>query len=50
MIKILYSHLNVSGTDYKMRPQWFDFEKRQWHSTPNDQRRFGRKCMPRYFY
>lgn len=27
MIKILYSHLNVSGTDYKMRPQWFDFEK-----------------------
>jgi hypothetical protein len=27
MIKILYSHLNVSGTDYKVRPNWFDFEK-----------------------
>lgn len=26
-IKILYSHLNVSGTDYKNRPKWFDFEK-----------------------
>jgi hypothetical protein len=26
-IKILYSHLNVTGTDYKVRPQWFDFEK-----------------------
>lgn len=25
-IKILYSHLNVSGTDYKARPKWFDFE------------------------
>lgn len=27
MIKILYSHLNVSGTDFKMRPQFFDFER-----------------------
>jgi hypothetical protein len=27
MIKILYSHLNISGTDYKIRPPWFDFEK-----------------------
>lgn len=26
-IKILYSHLNMTGTDYKVRPQWFDFEK-----------------------
>lgn len=26
-IKILYSHLNVSGTDYKARPSWFSFEK-----------------------
>lgn len=26
-IKILYSHLNVSGTDNKLRPNWFDFEK-----------------------
>jgi hypothetical protein len=26
-IKILYSHLNVSGTDYKARPSWFDFKK-----------------------
>lgn len=26
-IKILYSHLNVSGTDQKYRPHWFDFEK-----------------------
>lgn len=26
-IKILYSHLNVTGTDYKVRPRWFDFEK-----------------------
>lgn len=26
-IKILYSHLNVNGTDHKNRPQWFDFEK-----------------------
>lgn len=26
-IKILYSHLNVSGTDNKVRPAWFDFEK-----------------------
>jgi hypothetical protein len=26
-IKILYSHLNVTGTDSKVRPQWFDFEK-----------------------
>lgn len=26
-IKILYSHLNVSGHDGKYRPQWFDFEK-----------------------
>jgi len=26
-IKILYSHLNVSGTDNKIRPTWFDFEK-----------------------
>ncbi len=26
-IKILYSHLNVSGTDNKARPHWFDFER-----------------------
>jgi hypothetical protein len=26
-IKILYSHLNVTGTDFKARPEWFDFEK-----------------------
>lgn len=26
-IKILYSHLNTSGKDYKYRPFWFDFEK-----------------------
>ena len=26
-IHIFYSHMNVSGTDYKIRPQWFDFEK-----------------------
>ena len=26
-IHIFYSHMNVSGTDYKVRPQWFDFEK-----------------------
>lgn len=26
-IKILYSHLNVSGNDFKGRPEWFDFEK-----------------------
>jgi len=26
-IKILYSHYNISGTDYKARPKWFDYEK-----------------------
>lgn len=26
-IKILYSHLNTTGTDFKARPKWFDFEK-----------------------
>lgn len=26
-IKVLYSHLNVTGTDYKGRPSWFDFEE-----------------------
>ncbi len=26
-IHIFYSHYNISGTDYKYRPQWFDYEK-----------------------
>jgi hypothetical protein len=26
-IKILYSHLNVTKTDFKARPKWFDFER-----------------------
>lgn len=26
-IHVFYSHLNVQGTDYKIRPSWFDFEK-----------------------
>ncbi len=26
-IKILYSHLNVTENDYKIRPFWFNFEK-----------------------
>lgn len=26
-IHVFYSHINVQGTDYKVRPNWFDFEK-----------------------
>ena len=26
-IHIFYSHYNVTGTDNKSRPQWFDYEK-----------------------
>jgi hypothetical protein len=26
-IHIFYRHYNIEGTDYKNRPQWFDFEK-----------------------
>jgi hypothetical protein len=26
-IHIFYSHYNVTGTDYKLRPIWFDYEK-----------------------
>ena len=26
-IHIFYSHYNVTGTDYKYRPYWFDYEK-----------------------
>ena len=26
-IHIFYSHYNIMGTDYKNRPQWFDYEK-----------------------
>jgi len=26
-IHIFYSHYNIAGTDYKNRPQWFDYEK-----------------------
>jgi hypothetical protein len=26
-IHIFYSHYNITGTDYKFRPHWFDYEK-----------------------
>jgi len=26
-IHVFYSHINIQGTDYKVRPNWFDFEK-----------------------
>jgi len=26
-IHIFYSHYNISGTDHKSRPYWFDYEK-----------------------
>ena len=27
MIHIFYRHYNISGNDFKSRPNWFDYEK-----------------------